>query len=105
MGDRDYDSRKVLRAIEANLEAGRLTPEQVVANIEALEDIRDNSKDPRARNRAVKMLMEWHRWMTEYERPVAQVVDHNHNFPTSIEIKTTHTHELSSPQISDKAAE
>lgn len=74
---RDRTDRKIVRAAEAQLKAIRdgISPDVIALNIKALENIRDTSKDMRARNTAVKILQEMLR--DQLDRDLPQIMEHD----------------------------
>jgi hypothetical protein len=86
---RDSNSRMIMRAIQANLDAGRLTPEQIKTNLKVAEELRDTSRDDRVRLKAIGVIQAIHQWQTEYEAPKTQQIALEHKYPQAIEIRTT----------------
>ena len=92
---RNRTDRKIVRAAELQLKAIRdgITPEVITLNIKALENIRDTSKDMRARNTAVKILQEM--LNNQLDRDIPQEIDHNiyGEVVTKVVEEVIHTHE------------
>ena len=84
---RDETQRKISAAYIKMLESSRMTPTDISANIEALKQMRDTSRDPRVRARAAEALQKHYAWQAEYEMPVTQKIQHQVEFPSEIKIE------------------
>lgn len=73
----------VAKAAEANLTQAeriglhRMDPQALLIARQALKDIAEHSKDPRARSRAAQFIMAHDKAVMEYEHPQAQTINHN----------------------------
>ena len=81
---RDRTQRKISKAIQANLDASRLSPADLEENIRVAKELRDTSPDHRVRAQMQRALTDLYKWKTDYEQPKDQVIQHE--FPDNITI-------------------